>query len=934
MRASSSLQKNMSSLPSGTVTFLFTDIEGSTQLLQRMGKEYATILEDQRILLRTAFAKYGGVEIDTQGDSFFVVFPQANQAIQAAAQAQNAMAAHSWPEGGSVRVRMGLHSGEPWIGPTGYVGLDVHRAARICAAGHGGQVLISEATRILVEQSLPEGLSLHSLGEHRLKDLQRPEKITQLVMDGLPAEFPPLRSLTNLPNNLPIQLTGFIGRRDEIGMVRELVGRERLVTLVGAGGSGKTRLAVQAAADLLEDFPDGIWFVDLAPLSDPAFVPQAVAGVLKLQEQSGHTIQDVLIEYLQTHGVLLILDNCEHLVEACARLAEILLQNCPRLRIMATSREALGLAGEHLLTVPTLTLPAQQILEGKPVEFLPILRGSEAVQLFEERAVAVLPTFRLKESNALLVARICQRLDGIPLAIELVAARMRVLDLEQILARLDDRFRLLIGGSRTALPRQKTLQALVEWSYDLLSEPEKMLFCRLAVFSGSWSLEATEQVCQGEGIERSEILDLLAHLVDKSLVLAEPGEMGKRYRMLETIRQFAREQALRSGEDAAVRHRHLDFFLTFVQSSRKELESPQITSAMKRLDIEKDNIYTALDWAVQTAEENAEKAQEMSAGLWEYWGGRGMLSEGRQQLNKALECRQNSSAARAHALASLGTLVWNQGETRKACDYLDESLDLLHTIQPADLQGLAYATHIHGHLTMDLGNYQAANQDFKESLKFYRELGDQYWEATLISDLGMVAYHQGDYRSARTYQEQSLVLNQKYGNIDATAQTLHRIGDLSRLEGDYRRAEECYETCLRTYQEIGLKLEIASNLHKLGFIAQHLGDLKKALSRFHESLGMQCEMGNKQGIAECLAGLAGLAAVQNQPERSLLLFAASQALLDSIHAPLAPADRVEWQRDYALACAQLDEAACLWAEEEGKRISTEQAIRLAEEEIP
>jgi predicted ATPase/class 3 adenylate cyclase len=923
----------MNNLPSGTVTFLFTDIEGSTRLLQELGPAYAELLSLHHAVLRACIQEWHGVEVDTQGDAFFVVFQRASDALQATAAMQRSLATQVWPQGASVRVRMGLHTGEPSLSSIGYVGLDVHRAARLCSAGHGGQVLLSEATRLLVESSLPEGMSLRSLGEHRLKDLQRPEQITQLILDGSPAEFPPLKSMSVLPNNLPVQLTSFIGRQDEIRAVRQLLRKERLVTLVGAGGSGKTRLALQAAADLLEDFRDGVWFVDLAALSDPAFVPQTVADVLNLKEQSGRTIQNVLTEYLLAHQVLLILDNCEHLVEACARLAESLLRHCPQVSILATSREALGLAGEHLLKVPALSLPEREALQGKPVENLALLQGSEAVQLFEQRAAAVQPDFRLTESNALKVAQICQRLDGIPLAIELAAARARMLDLEQILKRLDDRFRLLTGGSRTALPRQQTLQALVEWSYDLLSEPEKVLFRRLSIFLGGASMEAAEQICPGEGIARSDILDQLARLVDKSLLLADLAETSTRYRMLEIIRQYAGEKLLQSGEEATLRGRHLDFFFALVKTNQRELQGPEISAAMQRLDTEKDNLYAALEWAIQTAGDNAKTAQEMSAGLWMYWLGRGRLSEGRQRLKKALECSQEPTSGRALALASLGIMIWNQGEITEARQYLDDSLTILRGVEPADLQGLAHATHIRGHLYLDLGDYAASNQDFQESLKRYQQLGDLYWEATLISDLGMVAYHRGDYRSARDYQEQSLVIHQKYGNIEVIAQTLHRIGELARLEGDYARAEECYETCLQTYQKIGMKLEIASNLHKLGFIAQYHGDPRKAHARFQESLAIQCEVGNKQGIAECLAGLAGLAAIQKQPERALRLFATSQALLDSIHAPLAPADRVEWQRDHALACSQVDGAARLQAEEVGKKMEIEQAVAFAQEKI-
>jgi predicted ATPase/class 3 adenylate cyclase len=915
-------------LPGGTVTFLFTDIEGSTQLLRRLGDDYAHVLADQRLILRAAFEKYNGREIDTQGDSFFVAFSRAIEAVLAVAEAQRNLAKHNWPQDVSLRVRMALHTGEPNIGSTGYVGLDVHRAARICSAGHGGQVLLSETTRALVEQALPAGLSLRDLGEHRLKDLQAPEHIYQLIIAGLPGDFPALRSLDAFPNNLPVQLTSFIGRAREIEQVKHWLVQERLVTLVGAGGSGKTRLATQAAGELLDAFKDGVWFIDLAPLENPAFLLNTILAVMGLREETGQALLDSLGAYLRPRLTLLILDNCEHLVEACARLAENLLRLCPSLKILATSREPLGVAGESLLPVPTLSLPDIQLFSNKPDDPLTLIQPYEAVQLFVDRSRHVQPDFRLQASNALAVAQICQQLDGIPLAIELAAARLRVMSVEQILSRLDDRFRLLTGGKRTALPRQQTLQALVDWSYDLLTEGERALFRRLSIFSGGWTLEAAEQVCSGDGIESADILDLLTRLVDKSLVVAEPLKTT-RYRMLETIRQYALEKSLTSGEDDNLYRRHLQFFTALAEQSGKGLLGEDTNIWLARLDLEKDNLYTALAWAADKRVAEGELALQMAGNLWIWWLARGRLNEGRHWLMQALESEPKRGSPRAKALVSLGIMTWQLQDYPEASRYIDESISILRELDSPDLPGLAHATHMLGHIMLDQKYISKAFSAFGESLELYRRLNDFYYIGTLTSDQGMVSYHMGDYVQARLYQEQSLEIFQKYGNPEVIAQTLHRLGELARLEGDYRRAGELYESCLKTYREIGMPLEVASNLHKLGFVAQFHGDFKKAFDFLTESLTIQREAGNKQGIAECLAGLAGLAAATSQPERALRLFAVAQALLDATGAPLAPADLVEWERDQTLARGQVDEATYTWVWSEGMAMELEQAMKYA-----
>jgi predicted ATPase/class 3 adenylate cyclase len=536
-----------------TVAFLFSDLEGSTRLLSALGPErYGDVLTAYRSVVEDTATAEGGRVVDHEGDGLFVVFPTAASALRAALGAQQEIGRAGLPEGVTIRARMGIHAGEAERHGEGWVGIAVHRAARVSSAAHGGQVLVSEAARALGADELPPDADLRDLGEHRLKDLGRPERLYQLTAPQLASEFPPLQTLDVAPHNLPLQPSSFIGREEELRTVLDLLARERLVTLTGVGGAGKSRLALQAAAEMLDQHADGVWLMELAPLTDPTGVVDLLAAVLGIREDAAGgagasaTLRDSLVEHLGRRSVLLILDNCEHLLDEVSSLADTLLRACQRVRILATSREGLGLAGETVWRVPSLRLS-----DGAEEE-------SDAVRLFAERARAVLPSFSISPATLPAVIQICRRLDGMPLAIELAAARVRVLAVDQLAARLDDSFRLLTGGSRTALPRQQTLEATIDWSYQLLSDAERVLFARLSVLAGSFTLDAAEEVGAGGIVTPEDILDLLFHLADKSLVNPLEGPAGPtRYRMLETLRQYARLRLAESGEVEAVRDRHL-----------------------------------------------------------------------------------------------------------------------------------------------------------------------------------------------------------------------------------------------------------------------------------------------------------------------------------------------------------------------------------------
>ena len=575
-----------------TLTFLNTDIEGSTALLRRVGDEqYALILAAHHHIIRQALSEHHGREDGTAGDSFFAVFTSPRECVAACVQMQRELASAQWPHGEPVKVRMGIHTGEAAENDNGFVGYEVHRAARISAIGHGGQVLLSSATQALVADSLPADTSVKDLGSHRLKDLGRPEDIFQLVIEGLDRAFPPLRSLDNpeLPNNLPVSLNQFIGRDVELAEVRELAATSRLVTLTGAGGSGKTRLALQAAAELLDASGDGVWFLELAPINDPDLVPTALITAMSLAIDDDSTPTAFLRRTLKDQRVVIVVDNCEHLVDAVADLLNELLRSCPHVRLLATSREPLGVVGEEVYRVRSLSLPSSDAVTASE------LAASDSVQLFLLRARSYDKSFVVTDANAHLVASICRRLDGIPLAIELAAARLSSMSLDDLHKRLDQRFRLLTGGSRNALPRQQTLGAMVAWSYDLLNDNERSVLRRLTVFVGGFDLQAAEAVASSDVIDEWDIADILGSLVNKSLVIADRIDNRLRYRLLETIRQYAADQLIQLGESEMldVRNRHANFYLARCEELEPATRNGGQIEAFEQLDFDRGNIEAA-----------------------------------------------------------------------------------------------------------------------------------------------------------------------------------------------------------------------------------------------------------------------------------------------------------------------------------------------------
>ena len=914
----------MAHLPSGTVTFLFTDIEGSTSLLRQLGDRYADALADYRQLLRDAFRARGGQEVDTQGDAFFIAFPRARDALAASIAAQRATAAHTWPDGAKLRVRMGLHTGEPLSADTGYVGMDVNRAARVCAAAHGGQILVSEATRILVEEDLPEGVSLRDLGEHRLKDLARPQRLFDVIVADLSVDFPPLKSLNVLPNNLPTQLTSFIGRGREIAEIKGLLSQARLLTLTGPGGAGKTRLAIQVAADVLEGFKDGVWMAELASLSDPDLVAQAVASAVNVREQPGRPILSTLSDYLRHKHLLIVLDNCEHLLAACASLANALLRACPNLSILATSREALGIAGETSWRVPSLSLPDPERLPA-----LESLSTFEAVRLFIDRAVAALPTFTVTSENAPWIAQVCHRLDGIPLAVELAAVRVKSLSVEQIAARLDDRFRLLTSGSRAALPHHQTLRAAMDWSYDMLSEPERIELRRLAVFASGFALEAAEAVSEGDGVDAFEVLDLVVRLVDKSLVVAEEQGGKVRYRLLETVRQYGRERLGESAETEAVKRRHRDWYLEFAERVGPNLFGAEQAVWFDRLEVEQGNLRAALTWSIEN--EAIEAASRLVAVLWRFWAVRGYFEEGSGWLEAVLEAAKRSSdappALRAKALNAAGYLALSRGGFATARALLEESLAIQR--QLGDRASIAASLSNLGTVAVREGDMVKAGSLLDEGLAIRRELGDKAAIAGALDDLGTAMIERGETTAAHALLDEGLAIRRELGDKAGIAASLNNVGMVAIQRGDYATARSLLEESVLLCQEVGDKWLHAVALGTLGDLARAEGDLAAARVRYEESLAVYRQLEDVRGAAYGLEGLAAVACAQGQHKRAAQLFAAAAAIREAGSVPLRTSERAGHERDVAAARAGLGEEKfnSTWAE--GRAMTRELAIEYA-----
>ena len=806
----------MAELPTGTVTFLFTDVEGSTRLWEddREGMRLGLARHDE--ILRATIESHGGYVFTTAGDSFAVAFGGASDGARAALEAQLALGAERWGTAEPLRVRMAVHSGTAELRDGDYFGPALNRAARLLAAAHGLQILISGAAAELVQDHLPEETRLVDLGEHQLRDLTRPERVFQLAHRDLRLEFPPLRTLKAVHRNVPDQLTSFVGRAEELRVVEKMLAESRLVSLVGPGGSGKTRLAIQTAAEVLDRHPDGAFFVDLAPLADPEAVALAAAQALGLGDRSGLLPADAVVEYLRDREALLILDNAEHLLPAAADLSEKLLKECLKVRLLVTSREPLGVSGEAVWPVPPMTL--------HETDDLSQLAGSDAVRLFVERAEKVSPEFEFTEENAAPVGAICRRLDGMPLAIELAAARARLLSPAEIAERLDDRFRLLVSKSRTTVARHQTLRAAIDWSYRLLTDEEQALFARLSVFTGGLTMEAADEVCPNGEVEADQILDLLASLVDKSLLLPGEGTGGStRYRLLETLREYAQERLEESEDAKEFRRRHVAYFLELARQAGHELHGSAQAVWLNLLDDEHDNFRSAVAWALKSGK--PEIVLQMAVSVWWFWMLRSHMTEGRRWVERGLDATSQPTENRAGALHAAGNLAFWQGDHGAATTMLQASLDLHRQLENRAGEGFA-------HLGLGIVAWGDGDLDRSADLLWVAsDVLDQEEEAwgavrarTYMAWVGMMRDDPDSKKRAEASLAEAQALGDRY-HINVNTLTL---GVLAHKQGDLEQAQALYQKGLASCREIGDQMGEAYLHGWLGVLARHRGNLPQA----------------------------------------------------------------------------------------------------------
>jgi predicted ATPase/class 3 adenylate cyclase len=896
--------------PSGTVTFLFTDIEGSTRLWEQQPGAMQAALAVHDAILHSAIEGSHGQVIKSTGDGVHAGFPKALDAVTAALSAQSQLQV---PLGDiRLKVRMGVYTGEAEQRAGDYFGQALNRASRLMSAAHGGQVLVSNAAAELLRDQLPAGAALRDLGEHRLKDLSRPEHVFQLVHPSLPDEFPPIKTIDSFPNNLPIQLTSFIGREKEMGEIKALVDSARLVTLTGSGGTGKTRLSLEAGAQLLSAFAHGVWLIELAPLVDPTQIMIAIAQAFGLQERPSTPLQALVTDYLRDKQLLLILDNCEHLIAGCARLADDWLHQCARLKILASSREGLGISGEITYRIPSLV-------------------DVESTLLFVERARAANPRFKQTDANRPAIAKICTRLDGIPLAIELAAARTRLLSPDQIAARLDDRFRLLVGGSRTALPRQQTLRALIDWSYDLLPEEEKRLLRTASVFAGGWTLEALEEIAGDPNT-----LDLLEQLVNKSLVVSDEHGSQMRFSLLETIRQYAREKLLDSGVEVTrqARMRHLDFFARLAEASIPRLVGPEMIDCLDELELEQDNLRSAVEWAIENDPASALRFGEL---LPSFWGRRLSATEGYTWVRTALAQAEASVhlegdaarpylTARAKALTGEAAMAFQLGDNESARIAVAASVDLCRQIN--DLESLAYALALGSTVCGFLGEIPTARAWSQEALALSRQYGFAYTLATVTGIESFLAVMTGQPASPGLTEEMLRVARAS-GNPWSLGMAFTNAGRIEMVNERWAEAYTFLVESASLFRKMRDKGMYNSSRSEMGHLFRKQGRLADAAVVYRETIQAYHEQSQLSAAAHELECFAFIAVAQDQKARAARLLGAAEALRQRVNTDMTPIERREYEEIVTGLRNRMEpqELAKVWAE--GRAMTIEQAIEFA-----
>ena len=908
---------------SRVTTILFTDIEGSTRLWEQEGERMAAALAQHDARARLAVEGNGGIIVKTTGDGLFAAFEDPLDAVKATVMFQQSLVDPAVTNGIAIRVRCGLHIGVVERRDNDYFGTPVNRTARIMSVAHGGQILVSQAVVDEVGTRLPESVTLRDLGTVRLKDLSSPEHVYQLVSPELRAEFPALRSLEATPNNLPEQLTTFIGRERELEEATQLLKGSRLLTLLGMGGLGKTRLSLQIAADMLDSYPDGIWFLDLAPIRDPSFVPHEAAQVLAVREEPGKPLTHTLCAHLKSRKALLIFDNCEQVVSACASLANALLRAAPDIRIIASSREALRVPGEQVYPVLPLALP-------DATANVETLSRSEAVQLFMARAQLQKPGFTLTEREAPAVAELCARVEGIPLALELAAARMRSLSLQEINKRLHNRFTLLTGGGRVLLERQQTLRALVAWSYDLLSDNEKLVFERLGVFVGGFDLAAAEAVCGADPVLPEDVLDLVMSLVDKSLVMVREADGESRYRMLETLRDFGLEAlAKRDGDEKLANAiRHCDHFFVVAKAAREGLKGPEQAQWTRKLETELDNMRAAIDLALSGSTDPI-LAVKFEVALMGFRILRGYTTEGRKHIHAALALPmvKATDVAHGHALYVGAGLADDQGDHGEALRMLEACLALRRGLgNPIDI---AATLSTLSHVRLRAGDATSAREGEEEAVEIFREQGDRIGEAIGLLHLGEISAFVADDATARRYFEECLPIARvlEYREIEAECERL--LGELALEAGDMPDAYARFTRSLQVCREAGDKRDEATTLWWMGKADLAGGKVDSARIKLREALRSFQAFEMNTELLGCLEDHGWLLQSIGFDEDSVRIYGAVESQRKALRLAQPPRGAQRWNQRIAESRSALGERAFNSAWTAGQACGIAEAIRLA-----
>jgi predicted ATPase/class 3 adenylate cyclase len=911
------------STAAGTATFLFTDIERSTEMWERHRSAMPRALERHDHVLRDVIAACDGEVFKEVGDAFHAVFADASSAVRAAIAIQQSLRAEAWETPEPIRVRVAVHAGDAERRGGDFFGPTLNRTARILAAGHGGQILLSQAVERLVEDRFPEGSALRDLGERRLKDLDRPERLFQLVADGLETDFPPLLTLDARPHNLPAQATPLVGREAELKAVRDLVLRQdtRLVTLTGPGGIGKTRIALQVAADVIDVFRDGVFFVNLTTVREPERLPAAILQAVDVTPDSGEAADVALRKWLARREILLLLDNFEQIVDAASRVAD-LLREAPRLNLLITSQAALKIRGEHGFPVGPLAVPDESVVEASS------LTANEAVAMFVDRAQSIQPDFALDDGNAAVVAAIVRELDGLPLAIELAASRIQLFAPQALLRRLEQSFDILTSRARDLPERHRTLRNAIAWSYELLDDDEKALFRRQAVFDGGFTLESAEAICSPPE-DPVDVLEGLSSLIDKSLLRQRPTALGEpRFERLRTVLAFAVECLEASGEADRWRRRHAEHFAELADRMDEALSAQRdAKDRLDRIALEIDNLRAALKWAI--SKDEADLAVRLCASLPALWFRTGTLEEGKGWLTRVLALRDRlSEPSRARALNLLGRLRQIEGDNSpEVATAFEESLSVYRRL--GDRRGIARALMNLGNLKRRGRDLDAAEAMFHEALGIYRDLGEAFGQGGALLNLGDLYNARGDRTKAREYFEQARDIARRGGARITYAFSLQYLGTMAVVDGDLDCAEDLYQESRREFADLGARPGLAWSQYYLAIVARERGDRERARMLFREALRGVGELGFMPGVALALIGIAGVESSEGHQRRAAVLLGAAREIHRRASLSTSPVEEKSIAEIEDAIHEALDDADVEQAMSEGREMNAAQAIALA-----